>query len=387
MRVLLVGPSGHGGEEVYVQGLLENPPDGVSYSFSGDFHRGAAGARCRVITELLLNRVVHPIAVPDMGFRALRLTDRFDLVHVHAHPVRLTALRGTPVVMSEGSSSAVYLKEYLNWSDGRIARGYRRSRALYRILGIHDRLLTMARASRVYVFSEWAKAVNVRWGADPEKMDVVYPGFPTPPEVDRSGREAFRFLFVGTDFERKGGFEVVEAFAGISGRFPAARLDIVSADPSIRNADRQVHGWVTEPRRAAVRCELRRLVRAGLVCWRPLSTRAVLYRDVYPTADAFVMPSHAEGFGFTNVEALSWGIPVISSTVGPIPEILKHQRTGLLVPPGDVAALAAAMTRLLESRSLAIDLGTAGRRDFLARFTNDRFRASVDSVYRRALEL
>ena len=100
---------------------------------------------------------------------------------------------------------------------------------LYRLLGVHDRLLNMSRVSRVYVFSEWAKAVNVRWGADPTKIDVVYPGFPTPAEIDRSRRDEFRFLFVGTDFERKGGFEVVEAFAALSREFPAARLDIDTA--------------------------------------------------------------------------------------------------------------------------------------------------------------
>lgn len=218
-RVLLIGPRGHGGEEVYVRSLLENPPANVQYSHSGDFHVGAPGAVCRKVEEVFLNRLVHPITVPDMGFRSLRLLNRFDLVHVHAHPARLSGLDGAPVVMSEGSSSAVYLQEYLNWSEDRVESGYRRSRGLYRALGVYDRLLNMARVSRVYVFSEWAKAVNIRWGADAAKIDVVYPGFPEPEAVDRSRRDEYRFVFVGTDFERKGGFEVVEAFASLSPRF------------------------------------------------------------------------------------------------------------------------------------------------------------------------
>ena len=76
----------------------------------------AAGARRRS----LLNRLVHPIAIPDMGFRALSLRQRFDLVHVHAHPVSLRGLRGAPLVMSEGSSAAVYVGEYLGWDDDRL---------------------------------------------------------------------------------------------------------------------------------------------------------------------------------------------------------------------------------------------------------------------------
>lgn len=98
------------------------------------------------------------------------------------------------------------------------------------------------------------------------------------------------------------------------------------------------------------------------------------------------MPSHAEGFGFTNVEALSFGLPVISSHVGAIPEAVQDGVTGSLVPPGDVDALSQAMERLLADPSLARRLGDAGRRDFLARFTLDRFHRDVGRVYRQALE-
>ena len=59
---------------------------------------------------------------------------------------------------------------------------------------------------------------------------------------------------------------------------------------------------------------------------------------MYPAADAFVMPTLAEGFGFTNVEAMSHALPVISSRLGPIEEIVAHGETGLLVEPGDVTA-------------------------------------------------
>ena len=47
------------------------------------------------------------------------------------------------------------------------------------------------------------------------------------------------------------------------------------------------------------------------------STRIGFRAEIYPEVDAFVMPTHAEGFGFTNIEAMSFGLPVISSTVGP----------------------------------------------------------------------
>ena len=383
-RVLLVGPRGHGGEEVYVRAILENAPPGVEYVPAGSFHEGAPGAPCRRFEEVLLNRIVHPALIPDMGFRALALRERFDLVHVHAHPVRLSGLNATPLVMSEGSSSAVYLQDYLGWSDERLERAYARARRVYRALGIHDRLLNLDRVSRAYVFSRWARDLNIRWGADPSKIDVVYPGFPTPPAVDRSGRSVFTFLFVGTDFERKGGFEVVAAFAELAGRRPEARLTLVCPEPAEANPDLAVHSWVAPARRQRVLALLAELEREKKVVRRPLLPRSVLFAEAYPAADAFVMPSHAEGFGFTNVEALSFGLPVVSSKVGAIPETVAEGRTGFLVPPGDVSALAAAMERLVAEPAHVRRLGEAARADFLSRFTRERFRAELARVYREA---
>jgi glycosyltransferase involved in cell wall biosynthesis len=384
MRVLLVGPALHGGEGVYMDLLRTFPPDDVSYISPGGAHTGAPGAPCSVLWEVALNRIVHPRTIPDIGFRALRLRDKFDLVHAHAHPVRLAGVDETPVVMSEGSSSAVYLADYLGWDAIRLEKAFRRTRRIYRVLGLHDRLLALDRVARVYVFSEWAREVNVRWGADARKLDVVSPGFPVPAEVDRSGRETFSFLFVGTDFERKGGFDVIEAFETVSDAYPEARLVLAGATLSERDPDRLIHGWVNEARRRRVLAKLEPLVAKGLVeDHGPVSSQRV--QDLYPAADAFVMPTLAEGFGFTNVEAMSYGLPVISSSFGPIPEIVHHQQTGLLMSPGDVDGLAGAMTQLLADRDLAKRMGAAGREVFLERYTLERFRANLSGVYARAL--
>jgi glycosyltransferase involved in cell wall biosynthesis len=386
LRVLFVGPRGHGGEGVYVQTVCENAPADVEYVLAGGFHQGGDGVRCRVVEEVLLNRLVHPWLIPDMGFRSLSLRARFDLVHVHAHPIRLGGLDGAPLVMSEGSSSAVYLADYLNWSDEALRAGYARARRAYAALGIHDRLLNLERVDRAYVFSSWARELNLRWGADPAKLTVVYPGFPMPAPVVREERPTFTFLFVGTDFERKGGFEVVEAFAQVHGAHPQARLLVVSSDPSLPNPDRSVHSWVDPARRARVLEQLARLQAAGAAERHLLVDRARLLGEFYPRADAFAMPSRAEGFGFTNVEAMSYGLPVISSRVGPIPEVVRDGVTGAIVRPGDVDALAAAMASLVADPARAARLGAAARTDFLARFTLARFRAELGRVYQEAVE-
>jgi glycosyltransferase involved in cell wall biosynthesis len=384
--VLLVGPEGHGGEGVYLDTLRRHPPDAVAYTPTGRFHTGAPGVPCRRAAEIALNQVVHRLAVPDMGFRAFRVRDPFDVVHVHAHPVSLRGLRGTPLVMSEGSSSAVYIGEYLGWDDERLRKGYGRSRRLYRALGIADRLLTLEKVTRAYVFSDWARQVNIRWGADPDKMEVIFPGFPVqPPRDGASTSEEFTFLFVGGDFERKGGFELVEAFARLVGEFPNARLVLAGTDPHERNPDRLIHSWVSESRRGRVLEQLAQLERDGTATRTPWVDRQRLLTEFFPRADAFVMPSHAEGFGFTNAEALSFSLPVITSTAGPTAEIVDDGRTGALVPPGDIEALVEAMARLVGDRDAAARMGSAARAAFLERFTIERLRARLGDFYRRAL--
>lgn len=382
---LLISPARHGGEGIYSRTLADHPPAGVRYRVAGANHAGAPGARCNVVAEILLNRIVRPLTFPDMAFRAMRLEHGFDLIHVHAHPVLVRGRGSAPLVMSEGSSSAVYLQEYLGWDSGRIGARYRRARRIYRALGVDDRLLAQERADRVFVFSHWARSINLDWGADPGKTEVVYPGFPTPRPIEHGEREEFRFLFVGTDFERKGGFEVVEAFADAVKQAPHARLTVISPDPRSRDPDRRFHGWVGPGRRADVLAKLAELVRAGLVDLHLPVERDRLYAEHYAQADAFVMPTRAEGLGFTNIEAMGFGLPVISSTVGPIPEVVADQVTGLLVGPGDVRALTDAMLELAGRPRRARELGAAGRRAFLERFTLERFQNRLGELYSRAL--
>lgn len=385
MRVLLVGPAIGGGEGAYMNLLRSHPPDGVDYTSTGGYKTGAPGVRCSVVREVALNRLLRPRVIPDMGFRALRVRDSFDLVHVHAHPVHLAGMGDRPLVMSEGSSSAVYLGDYLGWDEERMAGRFRRGRRLYRLLGINDRLLALDRVTRAYVFSEWARQLNVRWGADPQKLDVVPPGFPTPDPVTRRERDTFTFLFVGTDFERKGGFDVVEAFERVAREADNVRLVVAGSDPWTPNPDRLLHSWVSGERRVRVLATFETLQRRGLAEHHPLVPAQELRDGLYPAADAFVMPTLAEGFGFTNVEAMSYSLPVVSSTVGPIREIVAEGETGLLVAPGDIDGLAEAMGRLAADPAMARRLGDAGREAFLRDFTLERFRRDLSLVYGRAL--
>jgi glycosyltransferase involved in cell wall biosynthesis len=329
-----------------------------------------------------LNKIARPATVPDIGFRALLLRQRYDLVHVHAHPTSLWGLGDTPLVMSEGSSSAVYLTEYLGWTAEMVAASYTRSGRIYKALGIHDRLLNLSRVDRLYVFSEWAREINLSWGADPAKVSVIYPGFPTPPFTPKPERpELFTFLFVGTDFERKGGHDVIEAYEQVASDLPNVHLVLAGFNTLAPNPDLLLHGWASQQRRTRVATLLAELERRGRLTRFAEVSHARLAAELFPAADAFVMPTRAEGFGFTNVEAMSFGLPVITSTAGPADEIVVNGKTGILISPGDVAGVAAAMAEIATYPALARELGIAGRKRFEERFTLDRFRGELAALY------
>ncbi|MDD5720033.1 MAG: glycosyltransferase [Candidatus Krumholzibacteria bacterium] len=83
-------------------------------------------------------------------------------------------------------------------------------------------------------------------------------------------------------------------------------------------------------------------------------------RDVYALmahSDLLIMSSYHEGLPYTLLEAMSLGLPVLASNVGGLAEVLRHEKTGLLVPPGDVPALAAALVRLGRDSDLRRRLG------------------------------
>lgn len=106
---------------------------------------------------------------------------------------------------------------------------------------------------------------------------------------------------------------------------------------------------------------------------------------VYPELDLFILPAYWEGCARTLLEAMLQNCPVITTSAGGNPEVIKDRETGLLVPAGDPSALANAIRTLLNDRSLAHSLATAAHRDWKERFTLDRHVENVLDAYRAAL--
>ena len=85
-------------------------------------------------------------------------------------------------------------------------------------------------------------------------------------------------------------------------------------------------------------------------------------------ADVFVLPSLTEALPTVVAEAMAAGLPIVATTVGGIPEMVRHGEAALLVPPADPEALAAAVLRLLANPRQAAAMGRSGRRVVAERF-------------------
>jgi glycosyltransferase involved in cell wall biosynthesis len=179
------------------------------------------------------------------------------------------------------------------------------------------------------------------YGVAPSRTRVIAPGVDTTVWSPGTAREdgRLRVLFVGADFERKGGEQLLGAFGALSGD---AELVIVT--------------------RSVVRTSERVRVIGDLV---PNDPRLV---DLYRSSDVFVLPTRAETFGIAAAEAAAAGLPVVAADVGGMSDIVEHGSTGFLIRVGDESALFQALRTLQQDPQLRRSMGTAGRTRAVRRF-------------------
>jgi glycosyltransferase involved in cell wall biosynthesis len=180
-----------------------------------------------------------------------------------------------------------------------------------------------------------------------------------------SPRAAERFLFVGRLNAQKGIALLLDALAATRA---GASLDVVG------DGD---HRAALEARAIALGLSQR-------VRWHGAQSQEQLVR-LYRSATAVVIPSEGEGLGLVAVEAQLCEAPVIAFRSGGLTDVVSDGVTGLVTPAGDVRALAAAMDSLLARDDKGAELGKAGRRGALARFSPAVVASHYASIYERAV--
>lgn len=202
--------------------------------------------------------------------------------------------------------------------------------------------LALARASALITWCGWAKDSLVRdYGIPSERVTVIPPGVDLARWPRRTGSERVlasagrlpRLLFVGGDFARKGGDALLECFRG--GLDERCELHVVTQSAVAPARNLYVYPNVTPNSDTLLR--------------------------LYAAADLFVFPSLADCAPLAVPEAMAAALPVVTTQVGAIPEMVSEGETGLLVPPGDAGTLRAAIETLLDRPELRGRMGDAGR--------------------------
>ncbi len=108
-------------------------------------------------------------------------------------------------------------------------------------------------------------------------------------------------------------------------------------------------------------------------------------RELMAASDLFVLPTREEGFGLALAEAQACGVPVVSTRIGPIPQVVADGETGILVPVNDVPALTDAVMSLLGDPEKRRHMGAEGRRRTVELFGPDRYAREMEDLYTQVL--
>lgn len=296
------------------------------------------------------------VAAGSVAAARLARSGRFDVVHVHwpiPHGILgLAAKRagGLPLV-------STFHGVELTWTARRMPflRPF-----LRRLIRVSDAVTANSSHTERLIRAVYDRPVErIPFGAALAPTPVpAGAASPAPPADSRSGGTSpFRLLFVGRLVERKGIVHLLDAVAKLQSTL-RLHLDVVGDGP-LR------HDLEGHARELGIGHAVRF---AGFVSEAELATR-------FASADAFVLPAvedskgDVEGLGVVLIEALAHGLPVIASASGGIVDVVQHERTGLLVPPGDVAALAEAIERMASDPALRDRLTRDGRRHAAAAFS------------------
>jgi glycosyltransferase involved in cell wall biosynthesis len=264
-------------------------------------------------------------------------------------------MRRVPSVISLDATPLQY--DALGAFYGHSPSGSARIEALKKRLNIR----AFGAAHSIVTWSEWAKASLVSdYGVPANKITVIPPGidiarWSRSSESPRVSTGRTTLLFVGGDFERKGGNVLLEAWKMLPAPLrSAAELHIVTKS------------WTEEQEQEQRRKDGDAL--ATVFVHRGVQPNSPILRELYQKADLFVFPTRGDCLPLAVLEAMAAGLPVITTAVGALPEAVKHHQAGWVISVDDTAALTESMTALINDETFRRTLGAQASEAARTRF-------------------
>jgi glycogen(starch) synthase len=241
----------------------------------------------------------------------------------------------------------------------------------------------MRRSDALIAVSKYTKKeLTEFYGVNEEKIHVVYNGVDVQkfkPNEDKAGlrrklgfeKEKKIILYVGRFYSRKGLTTLMQAIPKVVQDFKDAEF-VLSGGGSKRN----------EAKLLELAHKLKIEKHVLFVGYFPDETLP----DLYAASEIFVLPALYENFPFAILEAQSTGLPVVSTKVGGIPELITENRNGLLIDPAAPEQVADAIIALLQNPKLADELGKRGRQFVEERFAWPLVTNKVLNLYNKVLK-
>lgn len=203
-----------------------------------------------------------------------------------------------------------------------------------------------------------ARSICEDYSCAPSKVAVVGAGASAPPALagERGRYWNKHILFVGLEWERKGGPVLVDAFREVLKAHPDTRLTIVGSSPDVDVPNCEVLGKL------------------------PLAEVSRHYGE----ASIFCLPTKVEPFGIAFLEAMMNRLPIVATRIGAIPEIVTPGKNGLLVEPNTPGTLAQALIDLLDQPERCLEMGESGYhialRDYTWARVGQKIREHIEEV-------
>lgn len=232
---------------------------------------------------------------------------------------------------------------------------------------------SFCQCDRFVVLSEgWKEFHTTNLGLKPEQVTVMYNPVRVPPEVplriNPVPDEPIKLIFSGYIGKRKGAFDLINPFAQLTEPEKSNSILIMAGDGEVEAAKNLVQSLNLQDN----------IIFPG---WINTEQRDRLLTQ----ADIFVLPSYNEGLPLSMLEAMAWELPVIVTPVGGIAEIVTDGDNGLLIEPGNVEQLSAAMQTLITNQDLRLSLRTKARKSIMPQDINNYW-LSFLKIYDSAIE-
>jgi len=294
-----------------------------------------------------------------------------DLVHSHTWYANLAGhlsslLYGVPHVMTAHS-----LEPLRPWKAEQLGGGYALSSWCERMaIESASAVIAVSKGMAADIAASYPQVAA-------DRVHVIYNGIDANEYRPDHGRDVLdRFgidpgqpslVFIGRVTRQKGLSVLLRAAEWID---PAAQLVLCAGQADTAELQAEVTGLV----------EHLRATRSGVI-WLPGMLAKSEVIQILSHASVFACPSEYEPLGIVNLEAMACGSAVVASAVGGIPEVVADGQTGLLVPPGDEQALAAAINAVIGDPAMAAAFGIRGRDRVVAEFSWDKIAAQTAELY------